>query len=526
LGREDCDRISKEKNWSMSVRVRFAPSPTGDPHIGNIRTVVFNWLFARKMGGKFILRIEDTDRTRYKPGTIVTIMEGLRWLGLEWDEGPSAEDLRQVAVDDAERLGVGGPFGPYIQTLRAKHYRDAAEELVRRGWAYRCNCTRERLREVREMQRARKQPPMYDRCCRNRLPGEVSRDEPHVIRLKVPLRGKTVVRDLIKGDVVFDNASLDDQVLLKSDGLPTYHLAVVVDDHLMQITHVIRGDDWIPSAPKRVLLYEAFGWELPVFCHVPLVTMPGGRKLAKREGATSISQFQDQGYLPEALLNYLAFLGWAPGEGEEREIFSCEELINQFDLGRISKSPAAFSYDKLDWINGVYIRALSTDDLLDKMISNWQRAGLLPVPCPAEEKERLGPVVPLVQERLKRLEDVVDLTAFIFRDFPTVPADVLTGKKMTAVESLHALRMTRALLETVEPFASENIEAEMRALAERLGLKAGQLFGIVRWSVTGQKVAPPLFGSTAVLGRETALSRLSLAVETLTRATEEQPAQA
>jgi glutamyl-tRNA synthetase len=495
----------------MTVRVRMAPSPTGEPHIGNVRTAVFNWLFARKMGGQFILRIEDTDRTRYQLETVTVIMDGLRWLGLNWDEGPGLEELQHLGVENAEEYAVGGPRGPYIQSERLTMYKRVAEELIERGWAYRCNCTPERLEQVRQMQRARKQSPMYDRHCRDLPSDAVSPDESHVIRLKVPLEGQTVVPDTIKGDVVFENKRIDDQILLKSDGFPTYHLAVVVDDHFMEITHIIRGDDWIPSTPKRILIYQAMGWEVPIYCHVPLVTMPGGKKLAKREGATSITEFRDQGYLPEALFNFLALLGWSPGEGEEQEIFSREELIERFDLFRVNRAPAAFSYDKLDWMDGIYIRSLSVEELLERLLPFWQKAGLIPDPCPDEKREVLRGIVPLVQERLKRLEEVVEWTTFLFREVEAPPAEKLVGKKMTPEESLMALRRSRGVLAELEPFEQAAMEPPMRALAEELGLKAGQLFGIVRWAVTGQKVAPPLFGSLAVLGREQVLSRLDAA---------------
>jgi glutamyl-tRNA synthetase len=495
----------------VTVRVRMAPSPTGEPHIGNVRTAVFNWLFARKMGGQFILRIEDTDRTRYQPETVAVIMDGLRWLGLDWDEGPGLEELQRMNVANAEAYAVGGPVGPYIQSERLPLYKEVAEELVERGRAYRCNCTPERLEQVRELQRARKQMVMYDRHCRDLPLGAISPDEPHVIRLKVPLEGQTVVHDVIKGDVVFDNEGIDDQVLLKSDGFPTYHLAVVVDDHYMKITHIVRGDDWIPSTPKRILIYQALGWEIPAYCHVPLVNGPDGRKLSKRHGATSITEFRDQGYLPEALFNFLALLGWAPGEGEEQELFTRDELIERFDLFRVNRASAAFSYKKLDWMNGVYIRGLSEEELLERLLPVWQKACLVPDPCPEEMRAALRRAVPLVQERLKRLDEVVELTAFMFREIETPPAEKLVGKNMTPRESLAALQRARSLLARVEPFEPEAMEPPMRALIEELGLKAGQLFGIVRWATTGQEVAPPLFGSLAVLGRERVLARLDAA---------------
>ena len=498
----------------MTVRVRMAPSPTGEMHIGNVRTAVFNWLFARKMGGQFILRIEDTDRTRYRPETIRVIMDGLRWLGLDWDEGPGAEELERVGMANAAEYAVGGPYGPYIQSGRLEMYRQVAEELIERGWAYRCNCSPERLAAVRARQRANKEMIMYDRHCRNLPPDAISPDAPHVIRLKVPLSGRTVVRDVIKGDVVFDNSGLDDQVLLKSDGFPTYHLAVVVDDHFMKITHVIRGDDWIPSTPKRIMIYQAMGWEVPVYCHVPLVNGPDGRKLSKRHGATSITEFREQGYLPDALFNFLALLGWAPGGGEQ-EIFDREELIEEFDLFRVNKASASFSYKKLDWMNGVYIRRLSTDDLFEQLLPFWQRAGLVADPCPPEERERLLAVVPLIQERLRKLSEVVQWTEFLFREVSPPSAEKLVGKKMTPEASLAALRRAREVLAEVTPFTAEAIEPPLRALVEELGLKPGQLFGIIRWATTGQKVAPPLFGTLAIIGREKTLARLAAAERVL-----------
>ncbi|NLF00684.1 MAG: glutamate--tRNA ligase [Anaerolineales bacterium] len=502
----------------MTVRVRFAPSPTGEPHIGNVRTVVFNWLFARQMGGQFVLRIEDTDRTRYQPETIVSILEGLRWLGLDWDEGPSVEELRESGVACAEQYGVGGPYGPYVQSERLPIYRQVAEELLERGHAYRCNCTPERLEAMRQEQMARGEPSMYDRHCRDLPAGAVSPDEPHVLRLKVPLAGQTVVHDLIKGDMVFDNSVVDDQVLLKSDGFPTYHLAVVVDDHFMQITHVLRGDDWIPSEPKRVLIYDAMGWDIPVYAHVPLVLGSDGKKLGKRHGATSVTEFRRQGFLPEALLNFLALLGWSPGEGEEQEVFSRADLIARFELERINRAPASFSYDKLDWMNGVYIRDLSEAELLDRLLPYWQEAGLAPEPVPAELRETLRQIVPLVQERLKRLTEVVPLTEFMLRDIEAPPVQELIGRKMTPSSSLGALQRARDVLALTEPFDAEAMELAMRALADELGLSASQLFGIVRWAVTGQKVAPPLFGSLTVLGRDRALVRLDRASAALAAA--------
>ncbi len=483
----------------MTVRVRFAPSPTGQPHIGNIRTVVFNWLFARQHHGKFILRIEDTDRSRYAPDAVKVIKDSLRWLGLDWDEGPD----------------IGGPYGPYVQSQRLELYREKAEELIEKGWAYRCNCTPERLERVREEQRARVETPMYDGHCRDLSPDAISPDEPHVIRLKVPREGTTTVHDSLRGDIIFENRLIDDQILLKSDGFPTYHLAVVVDDHTMGITHIMRGDDWISSTPKRVLLYQALGWKPPVYVHVPLVLGPDGKKLSKRHGAVSIADFRKQGYLPDALFNFLTLLGWSPGEGEEQEIFSREELLERFDITHVNLASAVFSYDKLDWMNGVYIRAMSREELLQQLIPFWQRAGMIPTPVPTEVLPTLETLAPLVQERLKTLQDVVPLTDFIFTDIETPPAASLIGKKMTAEESLAALRAVHAFLGRLVDFDAETMESQMRQLATDLGLKAGQLFNIVRVATSNKKVAPPLFGCLEALGRKTTLRRLARAREVL-----------
>ncbi len=483
----------------MTVRVRFAPSPTGYLHIGNIRTVVYDWLFAKQHDGKMVLRIEDTDRTRYVPDAVNFIKDSIQWLGMDWDEGPD----------------MSGPYGPYTQSERLEIYKERAEKLIDKGWAYRCDCSPERLTRVREAQRALGKPPMYDGHCRTRSADAISPDAPHVIRLKVPEEGETLVNDLLRGEVAFENKLIDDQVLLKSDGFPTYHLAVVVDDHLMRITHVLRGDDWLPSAPKHILLYEAFGWEPPVLVHVPLVLGEDGRKLSKRHGAVSIEDFRKQGYLPEAVFNFLVLLGWAPGEGDEQEIFPRDELIERFELSRVKLSPAVFSYDKLDWMNGVYIREMSQEELLKRLIPFWQEAGLVPSPVTPEVLSTLEIIVPLIQERIKRLRDVIELTDFIFEEIETPEAENLIGKKMTAEESLEALRAVHELLCNLVTFDAETMEPEMRQLAKALDLKAGQLFNIVRVATSNKRVAPPLFGSIEALGRKTTLQRLSRAEKAL-----------
>ncbi|HNT74088.1 MAG TPA: glutamate--tRNA ligase [Anaerolineae bacterium] len=483
----------------MTVRTRFAPSPTGYMHIGNLRTVVFNWLYTRNQNGKFIVRIEDTDRTRYVENALQIITDSLRWLGLDWDEGPE----------------VGGDYGPYVQSERLDIYKEKAEELIAKGYAYRCNCSPERLASIRSQQRTEGDMPMYDGLCRDKPAGDISPDEPHVIRLKVPHEGVTTFHDVLRGDITVENRLLDDQILLKSDGFPTYHLAVVVDDHMMGITHIMRGDDWIPSTPKRILLYQAFGWTPPVYVHLPLVVGADGKKLSKRHGAVSVEEFWRQGYLPEAMLNFMAMLGWSPGEGEEQEIFTREELIARFSLNHINKAPAVFSYDKLKWVNGVYIRNLSHEDLLERLIPFWAEAGLIPLPAPTEVIPTLETLVPLVQERLKTLRDVVELTDFVFADIETPPIEKLIGKNMTAEQSLAAIQQTQSFLAHLVQFDAAEMEKPLRQVAAELNLKAGQLFTIIRNAVTGKEVTPPLFGIIEAIGRATTLKRLERAEDVL-----------
>ena len=491
------------------VRVRFAPSPTGEPHIGSVRTVVFDYLFAKHLHGKMILRIEDTDQKRYVPGSVRVLLEGLEWLGVEFDEGPSRRELAQIGQDWEGAPEIGGPYGPYIQSLRRDIYKQATEELIVRGAAYRCDCAPERLEALRKQQAANKQAIGYDRLCRHKKPGEVDPNKPHVVRLAAPLEGTLPFHDMVKGDVAFDLRLVDDAVLLKSDGLPTYHLAVVVDDHGMRISHAIRADEWLSSAPKHVLLYQAFGWEMPEFAHVPDVLAADGRKLSKRHGATSISEFRRMGFLPEALLNFLAFLGWAPGEGEEQEIFTRKELARRFSMEHVNKAGAVFSYDKLDWMNGEYIRAMPQDELA-RWVLPYLAAGL----GMSEDEIGLGKVeqlVPLIRERLKRLTDATEWCDLFFKEMPMPPASALVGKKMDAASSLAALRRVITALSSVPEWTEHAMEPPMRALTEELGLKTGQLFGIVRVAVTGKEVAPPLFGTMVVLGREKVMQRLKAA---------------
>jgi glutamyl-tRNA synthetase len=482
------------------VRVRFAPSPTGYPHVGNIRTAMFNWLLARHTGGRFVLRIEDTDVARKVEGAVETIMAGLRWLGLDWDEGPE----------------VGGDYGPYYQSQRLELYRQAAERLVAQGDAYYCYCSSERLEEMRAEQVRRKQPPGYDRHCRDLSPQERAQKEAEgivpVVRFKVPLEGQTGFKDLIFGDVVFEHSTIDDFVLLKSDGYPTYHLANVVDDHLMEITHVLRAEEWLSSTPRHQQLYQALGFEPPQFAHLPMILGPDRAKLGKRHGAVSITEYRELGYLPEAMVNFLALLGWSLDD--KTEIMTRQELVESFSLERVGRTGAVFNRDKLDWMNGVYIRSLSIDDFAQRALPFLEKHLPPQVKRPLS-REFVRRIMPLIQERAKTLAEVPELVDFFFADELDYDAGLLMGKNMTAESSVMALETARQRLMTVEKFDEESLETLLRPLAEELGLKTGQLFGALRVAVTGRTAAPPLFQTMAVLGRERCLGRLEAALKKL-----------
>jgi glutamyl-tRNA synthetase len=487
------------------VRVRYAPSPTGPFHIGGARTALFNWLFARHHGGSFILRIEDTDQKRYNPDSLTDLLDGLRWLGLDWDEGPE----------------VGGNYGPYFQSQRADKYRQWASWLVDEGAAYRCYCSAERLAQMRQDQQARKAPIGYDRRCRYLTAAQRAEQEAagvsFVIRLGMPLEGTTSFVDLIRGEITVENHTQDDLVLLKSDGLPTYHLANVVDDHFMEISHIMRAEEWIPTAPRHARLYESFGWEMPAIAHLPLIMDPTGKgKISKRKkqvGSTVyyvlVSEFRAAGYLPEAMFNFLARIGWSLDD--ETEVISREEAVAHFDLSAVNPSPASPPYSKLDWLNGVYIRDLSTDELAQRLYPELQGAGL------EVDQETLMAVTPLVQERIKTLQEAIELTDFFFTDGLTYEPQALIGKKMDANATKLALARTYETLAGLSAFDEPTLETGLRALADDLGLKAGQLFGVIRVATTGKKVAPPLFGTLAVLGRERSLARIQLAADRLGR---------
>jgi glutamyl-tRNA synthetase len=489
------------------ARVRFAPSPTGDLHVGGARTALFNWIFARQTGGQFILRIEDTDQKRLLGESIAGILESLRWLGLDWDEGPE----------------VGGPYGPYAQSQRLDTYREYVDHLVESGHAYPCFCSAERLERVRAEQRARKEPPGYDRYCRNLSPEEVRAkfDEgvTPVYRFKMPLDGTTSFYDLLRGEISYENRNLQDLVLLKSDGFPTYHLANVVDDHLMQITHIMRADEWIPTAPLHVQMYQAFGWEPPIYAHMPVVLRPDGKgKLSKRDGAVGVLEYKEKGYLPEALVNYLALLGWS--YDETQEIFTIPELIEKFNVERVNPSPARFSFEKLDWMNQYYINHILTlDDLTKRCVPYLQAAGLVGPEASdtgAPEFIRVRDTVELVKDRLKVLTEIPELVDFFFtQTTEDYDPETLVPRKTEPSAALEGLRRARAGLESADFGDESSLEATLRGLADELGLKAGQMFMPIRVAISGRTVAPGLFETLRVLGKEKSLERIDVAIEKL-----------
>jgi len=478
------------------VRVRFAPSPTGYLHVGGLRTAFYNWLLARREGGTFLLRIEDTDRTRLVEGAVEALLEALNWAGITPDEG---------AV-------VGGPLGPYVQSERLEIYREMASRLVESGHAYHCFCTPERLAEMREQQMARGESAMYDRHCRNLDPAERDRrlaaGEPHVIRMKIPDGRSLTVEDQIRGPVSFDSSLVDEQVLMKSDGFPTYHLAAVVDDHLMEITHVVRGEEWLSSTPKHLLLYEYFGWKPPVFAHVPLILNASGKKLSKRDGDVSVEAYREKGYLPEGLLNFLALLGWSPGD--EREFFTPQELSGVFSLDRVRKSGAVFDFDKLLHINGLHMRAQSTSRLVELVLPFFDRAG-----WPRPESGYLAQVIEVMGERANLLTDYVEPIPYFYAD----PAEYepATVKKRWKAASPELMEAWVARLEALEVFGHDALDEALRTLAESRGVGAGQLIHPTRLALTGVGNGPGLFEMMEVLGREVCLRRLRTALDRLPR---------
>ena len=486
----------------MEVRVRYAPSPTGLQHIGGVRTALYNYFFAKSQGGKFILRIEDTDRERYSDESLQDLYDTLDWLGIKWDEGPV----------------VGGPCGPYIQSERLELYQKYAKQLVDEGKAYYCYCTPERLEEVRKQQAASKsQYQGYDRHCANlseeeRKAAEASGIKP-VIRLRVPTEGKTTFHDVLMGDITRRNRDVSpDPILLKSDGYPTYHLANVIDDHLMGITHIMRAQEWIPSGPLHILLYQAFGWQPPVYCHLPMVCGKDGQKLSKRHGDTAVRDFRAKGYLPEAIINYVTLVGWSL-DGQT-EFFTKEELEKCFVLENIHVSSGTFDYKKLDWFNGQYIRKKSDDEIVSLITPYLQQAGFISSEVSADEKEKLYKLAPPLRERMKVLSDIVELSKFLFKDEPVSDKDVYIAKGSDLVKTKEALIEGGKILfdGLKENKAEDKIEEELMSLAERLEVKVNGVFQPIRVALTNSQVSLPLFDSIRLLGIPESERRLERAI--------------
>jgi glutamyl-tRNA synthetase len=486
------------------VRVRFAPSPTGRTHMGSGRTALYNYLLARQTGGQFILRIEDTDRKRYQPESEQELKDSLGWLGLIWDEGPD----------------VGGPDEPYHQSKRKDIYLEYARRLIAQGDAYYCFCSPERLAQLKREQQKRKEPPHYDGLCRRIDPAEaqarVIAGESHVIRYKMPREGTITVKDRLRGDITVENKNLDDYIIVKSDGLALYHLAAMVDDHIMQITHVIRGSEWLPTLPLHAHIIRSFGWNEPQWVHLSVFLKPSGKgKMSKRDETDMmkdgfsiyLTDLQAMGYLPEAVVNWLALMGWS--YDDHTEFFTLKDLIEKFNLDRLNPSPAAINFSKLDHFNGLHIRNLDTDDLAGRIRPFFKQAGYAP------EASKLRRIAPIIQERITTLEDAVEIAGFFFEEEVHPDPEQLIGKKMDPASSAEAARRSYQVLADLPEITPESAEHPMRALADELDLKAGQLFGILRIAVTGQRVSPPLFESMAIVGKEKVLERIEQAIQTL-----------
>jgi glutamyl-tRNA synthetase len=480
------------------VRVRFAPSPTGHLHVGGARTAIYNWAFARRSGGTFVLRIDDTDPERSTDENVQAIFRGLRWLGLDWDEGPETD----------------GHHGPYFQTQRMDTYLEAISALSASGHAYPCFCTAEDLDARRGEARTRGGFAGYDRRCRSieaaTAAERVAAGEPHVWRLAVPgSRAEVSFDDAIRGTLTFPAADLDDFVLLRTDGTPTYNFASVIDDALMEITHVVRGDDHLSNTPRQILLFEALGHAVPVFAHLPMILGPDGKRLSKRHGATSVEAFRDEGFLPEAVLNYLALLGWSL-DGETT-VVSADTLAANFSFDRVSRNPAIFDTDKLEWLNGVYIREMGAERFAEVMGPRLVAAGLLADADLASEHDRLAALAPLVSERVKRLDEIAPTVRFLFVE--EVPIDSAAREKVLGVAGVaDVLRECARAIEDIGDFGHASIEAALRTVPESLGVKPKAVFQTLRVAVTGSTVSLPLFESLELLGRERTLARIDAAL--------------
>jgi len=498
----------------MKVQARYAPSPTGNQHIGGVRTALFNYLFARSMGGKFILRLEDTDRTRCDTQYVRNLYDTFDWLGFHWDEGPD----------------IGGPSAPYIQSQRNELYRKYADELVEKDRAYYCFCTTERLDEVRKEREASHSPESgYDRFCRTIARDEATRraaaGEAHTIRLKIPLgedgNGEPAVTaffDHVLGNIEWKNEAVNpDPVLLKSDGFPTYHLANVVDDHLMGITHVLRAQEWMPSTPLHVIMYRAFGWDAPQFCHLPMVMGTDGKKLSKRHGATGIDEFRRQGCLPEALINYIALLGCSYEEG--KDFFTLEELAGRFSLEKLSRAPAVFDYKKLEWYNASYIRGKSDGELAALTLPLAVEQGLFGAPGREPDSAQMALyalAMPLVKERAVFLPELPAKLNYLFTEIELPPKEEFFPKKANLDQTIELLKKGLGIVGSLAAAPNdEEAESFVKSFAEKEGVKLGDLMMPLRVAITGTRVSPPLFGSLRLLGSGKAIERTERALAAL-----------
>jgi glutamyl-tRNA synthetase len=493
----------------MEIRDRYAPSPTGLQHIGGVRTALFNYLFAKSKGGKFILRLEDTDRTRFSGAYVQNLYDTFSWLGIKWDEGPD----------------IGGPAAPYIQSERTEIYKKYAACLVEKDRAYYCFCTAERIEEIRrEREAAHSSLSGYDRHCRiipkEEAASRAKAGEAHTVRLKIPLEETTCFRDQILGDIEWKNSDINpDPVLLKSDGFPTYHLANIVDDHLMGISHVLRAQEWLPSTPLHVIIYKSFGWEHPVFCHLPMVNGADGKKLSKRHGATSIDEFRLKGYLPEALINYIALLGASYIEG--KDIYTLDELTANFSMDKLNKASGVFDYKKLDWYNGQYIRMKSDEELSALTLPLAIDAGLFGGKSKAPgagQADFFRAAIPLVKERAVFLKEIPEKLFYLFSE-PEIPrAEEFFPKKMGKEETLELFKKGLPLIAPMAEAPSDgDAEEIIKSWAEKENIKLGDIMMPLRVAITGARVSPPLFGSLRLLGAEKSLSRINSAINKLER---------
>ncbi len=489
----------------MNVRTRFAPSPTGSLHVGGLRTALYAYLIAKQNGGKFLLRIEDTDQKRFVEGSIEGIINSLKWAGLSVDEG--------VELDDDGKVVQVGDKGPYVQSQRLEVYKKYSDQLLANGHAYHCFCTAERLEDLRNYQQKNKLPTGYDGFCRNLDSAEsqkrIDAGESHVLRLKMPKEGETTFIDLIRGEVSFKNELIDDQVLIKADGFPTYHFAVVIDDHFMEISHVVRGEEWLSSTPKHLQLFKYFGWEAPQMAHLSLLLNPDKSKLSKRQGDVAVQDYVDKGYLPQAMVNFVAFLGWNPGG--EQEIYSLDELVKEFKIEKIIKSGAVFNLEKLDWYNQQYLKSLQGNELVDVCLPWLEKAGLV---TGNEDKNWLAAVINLEKERVSTLAQLPESLKFVFTPLD-YDGQILVWKKGTLDEVKKILPLLSEFLNTLsgQDWNKEKLQALVGEWVVKNGFSNGSVLWPLRVSLSGQQNSPGPFEIAEVLGKEESLKRIKLAIE-------------